>query len=355
MLLLMQVFAFGACDSGETQKDVGSAAENTVITISDIGYYHYVISNTTTFTHIKEPYQNWFIFCSSSASALRVKSESGDRDLNLTSPPFAYGHNLADYYYLTPDRFTVETEVTTDVIVFVLSYKSCVSGAYLLAGGTTVEMKAVGNFTSDSSSLPYCVFSPSTDGQEVEVTYGVSRYIDTKQWAELVYFTDFHHDVNENVWSRSLRRKGCMYTGICKERVESAAFYVEYMAWPNSSDEMSYSRKNLHGSDKFWGCTDAQIPYSYTRYTYHVPFDTFWATRDCDGHKSGPQNPSKIGVYVAIGIGCVTGLCVIIAALGLSCSAKARATFCGCFRRRQFTDSTEIDGEGALRRNLQME
>ena len=350
MLLLMQVLAFGAYDPGETQEDVDSAEENAVIAIYGEGYYHYVISRTTTFTGSQSG-QSWFIFCSSSASVLSVHYFDV-YDLNITSPPFAGGANFEQYS--GEHGFTVETDVTTEVIVFVLSYTSCSSGAYLLAGGTTVEMKAVGNSTYEYSSR-YCVFSPSTDGQEVEVTYGTSRYIDRKQWAELVYYTDLQHEVNGTVWSQSLRRKGCMRTGICKERVESAAFYVQYMAGPNSSDEMSYSRKNLHGKDKFWGCTDAQVPCIFWKDHPSVPFDTFWATRNCDGSKSGPQEPSKIGVFVAIGIGCVTGLCVIIAALGLSCSAKAREKLCGCCRREEFTGDTEISGGRALRRNLQIE
>ena len=323
MLLLMQVFAFGACDSGETQKDVDSAMENTVIPISYTGYYSYVISNTTTFVRgYGEDSVCWFIFCSSSASALRFH---GDKWYNITSPPFAYGVASVS----RDCEFTVETDVTTSVVVFALS-STCESGAYLMAGGTKVEMHAVGNSTVPTT---YCVFSPSTDGQEVEVTYGLSKFIDRffndyGQWATLEYYTDLQVE-GKALWSRSQKVKRCVHSGLCKERLENAAFYVVYRVLANSSDEMFYSRKNLHASDKFCGCTDAQIPYE--RYqSYPIPFDTFWAKKDCDR--------SNIGLYVGISIGCVIGLGVIIATLVLIFNPKAREMVCGCFKRKHFTD-----------------
>ena len=312
MLLLMQVFAFGACDSGETQKDVDSVAKNTVITLTEAGYYNYVISSTTTFK--SDNSFNVFIFCSSSAKALRFKRD--EVAYNITSPPFACGSSE------TRSEFTVETHVKTDVIVFVVYSSICQSGAYLMAGGTKVEMQAEVNATRGTS---YCVFSPSTDGQEVEVTYGMSKYIDGTHWAMLRYYTDLQQ-TDDVVWYKSEESKLCMHRGNCKERLENAAFYVEYRVANDS--EMFYSRKNLHGSDKFCGCADAQVQF-YGR-SYSVPFDTFWAKKDCVG--------SNIGLYVGIGIGCVVGLGVIIAAVVLVFNPKARQNFFGSFKRKKITD-----------------
>ena len=221
---------------------------------------------------------------------------------------------------------SVETDVATDVIVF-LSQHSCISGAYLLAGGVTVEMQALENAT-----LPtyYCLFSPSSDDQELEVTYGLSKYFDGKQVASLVYYTDLQEKEGV-VWSQSSHSMGCMHRGTCKKRLENAAFFVQYKILSNTSVEMFYSRKNLRGSDKSCECTDAQIPY-WDRSIYPVPFDTFWAKKKCEG--------SKIGVYIGIGVGCVLGLSVLIAIFVLIFNPKAREKSCGCFRQKHFTDES---------------
>ena len=321
MLLLMQVFALGACNSSETQSGVDSPAKNTVITLSQRGYYSYVISNTTTFVRgYDQDSVCWFVFCSSSASALRFNCDTW---YNITSPPFAYGRDSVP----RDCGFTVETDVTTSVVVFALVPGTCTSGAYLMAGGTEVAMQAVANSTS---STRYCVFSPSTDGQVVEVAYGLSKFIDRQQWAALNYYTDLRGN-DEAQWSSSTNVKDCMHKGICKERLENAAFYVVYKVLADSSDEMFYSRKNLHGSDKFCGCADAQIPY-YRADFYPVPFDTFWAKKECHG--------SNIGLYVGIGIGCVVISSVIIAIVVLIFNPKARDNFYGWFKRKHFTEDS---------------
>lgn len=324
-MFLWQVFAFGVCGSGEAwQDDRDAMAEGTLGPIYSSGYYRYSISNTTTLSvHPSDDY-TLFIFCSPSTNALRVrKSQTW---WNMTRPPFAF-----DMRQWTPEEteITVETDVTTDVILFLLpSEYYCTSGAYLLAGGVTVEMQALENATQSTS---YCVFSPSSDDQELEVTYGLSKYFDRKQSASLLYYTDLQEEEGV-VRSHSSHSMGCMHRGTCKKRLENAAFFVQYSVLANTSVEMFYSRKNLRGSDKFCECTDAQIPFTTVTNSWPVPFDTFWAKKKCEG--------SKIGVYIGIGVGCVLGLSVLIAVFVLILNPKAREKSCRCFRQKHFADES---------------
>ena len=143
----------------------------------------------------------------------------------------------------------VETSSTTSVIVVVDKDKDCVNGAFYLAGGKEVKVTAARDITWWGSTVRYCMFSPSSEGQPVEVEFGMEHYSLEKDNVKMVY------QRSDGISFVHCRRD------TCSEKVANAYYYVSYQSGRLSASKLVYKRTNTHNEDRYTGCASRPISY----------------------------------------------------------------------------------------------
>ena len=151
-------------------------------------------------------------------------------------------------------RVNVTTSQTASVVVMVVQNQACKNGAFYIAGGKEVKVEA-NRIWSKNEAVSFCLFSPSTDDQRLEVEYGIRDY------------SEMGGDNLMMVYRNLDGRSGYEYceskkNRTCTRTISHAYYYVAYERGRFSgSRKLYYRRQNRDHEDLYTNCTTRMITY----------------------------------------------------------------------------------------------
>ena len=182
----------------------------------------------------------------------------------------------------------VSTSSSASVIVMVASNNECENGAYYTAGGQTVKVEADRLYWKGDVSR-YCVFSPSTDNQTLNVQVGLR---------------DMSEGLGDAVKVTYMRSDGspgyeyCYRSTYCTRSLKNAYYYVSYERVQHSASQKLYYKRSQTFNDEYTNCTSRTIPY-YPAGSGSKPYDIERASRYC---RDQAENEKQTNIAVAVGV-----------------------------------------------------
>lgn len=189
----------------------------------------------------------------------------------------------------------VETSSSTSVMVIVDRDNDCANGAFYLAGGKAVEVNVTRDVGWWGHTIRYCMFSPSSEGVEVE--FGMEGYSLGSDKVKMVY----------------QRPDGVLLVSVCSGKicskiVENAYYYVSYQSGRLSLSRLVYGRTNTRNADGYTKCDSRPISY-YPGQIADRPYDVL-SSLGCSTKKSKVEKILLVVCGVLMAVGALLGVFV---------------------------------------------
>ena len=276
------------------------------VTVDTSKHFH-TFSTSSTETYQVTPGANElvFFFVQNTADSVLLTIGYSTTPTAIT-PPYALAVSQSA-------RVNVTTSRTASVVVMVVQNNVCKNGAFYVTGGKQVKVEA-NPISLQNEAASFCLFSPSTDDQSLEVEYGIRDYSD---WGGdslmMVYRNLDGHSEYEYCQSKKNRT--------CTRTISHAHYYVAYERGRFSgSRKMYYRRQNRDHEDLYANCTSRMIPY-YPVGSGETPYDIDSSSWYCHNQEEYEKN-KKINTI----IGAVIGVVLIVVAIGILVKTKCCAT-----------------------------
>ena len=180
----------------------------------------------------------------------------------------------------------VSTSSSTSVIVMVVAGNECDDGAFYTAGGQTLALEAERAYWTKEVSR-YCVFSPSTDNQTVNLEIGLRDM--SEGLGDAVKVTYMKLDGSDGY-------EYCHRSTSCTQSLRNAYYYVSYQRVQHSASQRLYYKRSQELNDEFTNCSSRMIPY-YPAKPTGLPYNIEKSTRYC---RNQEENEKQIHIVLAV-------------------------------------------------------
>ena len=198
-------------------------------------------------------------------------------------------------------RVNVTTSTNTSVIVIVDQDRNCITGSYYTGGGREVQVRGERFKSWFGRTCRYCLFSPSPEGQPVDVEFGLDDFsLTASDYVALVYR-------NSDGASDILT---CPHNYTCTQRAINAYYYVTYQhGLYSKSEKLYYRRLNRDHEDGYTDCVTKSIPY-YPSATVETPY--WWTILGTYCHNDKEHDVMNIVAIVCGVLGAIGGATALI-------------------------------------------